>query len=105
MKWRKETTAGMMRPIVAKIMKTITSSRDKFAIIDFLDLPNAKLEQRRLKCKYSRSVKERTTNDCPPKPHGIGRLLNLRIKCHSHLSSTSRILSRKIFGINSFTAL
>jgi len=35
----------MMRPIVAKIMITITSSRDKFAIIDFFDLPNVKLRR------------------------------------------------------------
>ena len=38
MKWRKATAAGMMRPIVAKIIKTMTSSREKFAIIDLLNL-------------------------------------------------------------------
>ena len=40
MKWRKTRTAGMMKPIVANIMITITSSRDNFAIIDSLDVPN-----------------------------------------------------------------
>jgi hypothetical protein len=42
-KWRRETTNGIMKPIAAKTMITITSIRDEFAIMNFLDLPNVEL--------------------------------------------------------------
>lgn len=47
MKSRKTTMAGMMRPIITKIMKTMVSIRDKFVMMDFLNHPSAKVEVRK----------------------------------------------------------